>query len=250
MALEGHELDRVKPWIISSSKRTNPGERSENFYIATGPAMDRAVRSFSVTSLYLSHHIRNITAAKRNNSTDITMTAGSGTFSFDDGNYSLTDVITQLNSDVSLLLSVSGFATYDATTDRVTLDDGTTNALTLTNINFWKMLGFDEDQLSGGVSPLVGSRPPSLVPTKYIHLQMEDTSRTISIGSTPLQSSIASVLLNVHYGEVLMMRFENPIELSHYRKISNPRFILRDDNGDVIDNQNMDWGFTMELVFL
>lgn len=242
-------LDKAHLFWWQSNERKGGGS-AEDCVVYYGDDLHRNTRTLALKRVIIPHHIYNVSSNKNNLSTTGTWNGVAHTITLAAGNYTQAEILSAINTE----LGVDGTISYNANTNKITTTGAGAGAiLDSAGSSLWLQLGFATDQLDqGAAASIAATNCPNLLATMGIHICLEGAPQPLlSFQRGGVRESIAYIPLNVPFGAVLSVQLEEPLHwLLYNRVLQRLKLTLRDDAGNIIDNNNSDWSALFSLVIV
>lgn len=199
-------------------------------------------KGYAINKIVFPYSFYNISSRKENKTLSVVdSTATTINVTIDDGNWNITDLIAQIETDL-LAGSTDTFAlTYNSKTGKVTISNSTGNFSITWSSEIYKILGFESTSLSGSSS--YTSANLINVSDNVIYLCSSQLSRLQSKEQNPLGREIIEVIpLTQSFGNQIVYIPQQKI----YNKICSPTrlsimdFYLIDSDARILDLNGID----------
>lgn len=251
----GPDADHIHLFWWNSSERKGGGS-PEDASVYYGDTLAKPIRSLSLKQVIIPHNIYNVCDNRNNLSTTGTWNSVAHTVAISEGNYTQAEILSSINTE----LGADGAITHDANTNKVTITGAGAGAvLDSAGSSLWLQLGFTADQLDQAAAASIAANGcPDLLPTHGLHI-CYDNARNIQplmgFSRGALRDSIAYVPLNVPFGALFQYELPEPLHalaLAHGSHaggyVNSIKLTIRDDGGNIVDNQGSDWSALFEVV--
>jgi hypothetical protein len=202
------------------------------------------VKGIRLSEAYIPNSFYNVCSSFGNTIT-LTDGGGSDTLTISDGNYSISSLLTaiQTAANASGTLTETYTLTYSSTTGKTTFS--ATGNFSITTTTLASKIGFRVT--TGSATSHVGGFFTDLRPTKNIF---------VSILNLPIYSNFNSVVIgcigSIPIADVFLstMRCDidyEMIQLRNINTIDTLNIVLFDDSGRILENNNVEWSMTLEI---
>lgn len=238
------------PQVLINSVNRDSSENSNSFIFPIGFPLYN-IRKVKLLSVIIPNTIYNVHNSTSQNLNYIQWQSGSNTYSYTipSGNYTMTTLLSQLQSGMNGVQSNGWSWTYNSTTMLVSVSG--TSAFTI-QICPQRILGFASSQLNiTQATSLTAQNSPNLYSPVNLFLSIKE------LGDANITSSFNYtfwVPLNVVPGDVQLLSVSNGLPEQVIEFKANPLYALQqltiklyDDNHNLINLNNTDWMFLLEV---
>lgn len=235
-------MQKITRKIFIDSSQRDYGQ-SNNFNIQLRESIHN-VKGIRLCTLFLPNSIYNVSPVF-GNTIALTDVGGLDTLSIPSGNYSITQLLTQIQTqaNASGVLGETYTLSYSNITGLCTFS--ATGNFTIITTPLSSKLGFPVTTTN--TTPHIGTSITDLRPTKSVF---------VSLLNLPMQSNfnaiVNSCIGSVSTNDIFLSTLESDIdyemiELQNKVTISNLDVQLIGDNGSIIDNLGVNWCMTLEV---
>lgn len=241
------------PFVINSKDRLNPStEPLGNFTYSINTTVSR------ITELVLSSvQIPYTFYVINDNTNTLTLNAGANVVTLPNGNYTISNIITELITQIDAVIGGNTTVTYNNSTMKFTI--GNDSAF---------IVDSEEDQATSTLSTLIGFRVSSASSTSntadsvanisgpnYIYIKSDFLTKNIHNKVTYIdnsyQDALAIIPVDVNAGSIIITEPNIPLRIGTKITIEPTDIIdicLVDEANNILDPNGVDWSFQLILT--